>query len=109
MITVDMETMNLLAEDHINHIQSKETIMTTANKRDFASIDVLREETYKRYKTGEITLEEARAIELYLNKREYRANYNKRPEVQQKRKAYMRARNEKVKMGAELLKGFRRD
>lgn len=67
------------------------------------TITEMRETTYEAYKAGKITLQEAREIELYLNKREYRQMYNKREEVVLKRKAYNRERAEKAKIGRQML------
>ena len=63
----------------------------------------MREKTYEAYKSGLITLEEAQAITLYLQKKEYREQYNKRPEVRERRKAYNRERNAKASIGRQLL------
>lgn len=66
----------------------------------------IRERLYEDTREGRIPMSDMKAIETYLNKKEYREEYNSRPEVKDKRRAYNRARNEKAKLGRQLLQGL---
>ncbi len=45
-------------------------------------------------------------IQSYLNKINYRKMYNLRPEVKERRAAYNKVRNDKIKMIGELIKSM---
>ena len=44
-------------------------------------------------------------VNTFLHQEAYRKEYNARPEVKEKRKAYSKTRNERYKMLRELVKG----
>lgn len=75
------------------HTEGRTTMGTTT----------IRERLEEQAVNGQITMVDLRAIERYLDKVEYRREYNKRADVVAKRKEYNKKRNEEEKQGRQLL------
>lgn len=99
-----------MSENTNNNVKISGVYTSTANHnqahtpgRLTMDTTTIRERLYEQTAAGEITQVDMKAIETYLNKVDYRREYNRRPEVRAKRKEYMKERNEKAKVGRQLL------
>lgn len=67
------------------------------------STEEIRARVNEAFDGDKIAAVDLKAIETYLSKLEYRAEYNKRPEVIAKRKAYMAERRQTEKVGKQRI------
>lgn len=81
----------------------KEPKGVTMSTKITMSTEEIRQRIGEAYDGGIATAADLRAIETYLDKKEYRENYNRRPEVKARRKAYMATRNQVQKVGKSRL------